>query len=389
MKPIANSIAATADELTAWRRDFHQHPELGYHEQRTAATVAERLNGFGLDEVATGIGGTGVLGVLHGATGAGGESIMLRADMDALPIDEATGLDHASRSPGTMHACGHDGHMTMLLGAARRLAESRAFDGTVYFCFQPAEEGGAGAKAMLEDGLFERFRPRAVYGLHNWPGLPAGTMGVREGPVMAAGDAFEIRLTGKGGHGAEPQNARDPIVAGAQIVTALQSIVARRVNPQQAAVLSVTSFRAGNAHNVIPGEAVLGGTCRCFDDALYARMVEEMDAISRAIAGAMGIGIEIWRREGYPTVVNDGAEADFVESVMQDVVGEGAVIRDHAPSMASEDFSYFSREVPGAFAVIGNGDSAPLHHPEYDFNDEIAPVGVAYWTRLVERALPA
>jgi hippurate hydrolase len=263
MKPIPNSIAAQAGELAEWRQDFHHHPELGYAEQRTAAKVAERLAAFGLDGVETGIGGTGVIGVLHGRNGPGGAAIMLRADMDALPIEEATGAPHASANPGIMHACGHDGHTTMLLGAAQHLAGTRNFDGTVYFCFQPAEEGGAGAKAMLDDGVFERYRPRAVYGMHNEPGLAVGQFAVKDGPVLAAADQFTITITGRGGHAAEPHHARDPIVAGAHLVTALQTVVSRVVDPLQPAVLSVTRFSAGSTHNVIPDKAELMGTTPC------------------------------------------------------------------------------------------------------------------------------
>jgi amidohydrolase len=389
MKPIPNSIAAQAGELAEWRQDFHRHPELGYAEHRTAAKVAERLTALGLDGVETGIGGTGVLGVLHGRGGPGGEAIMLRADMDALPIDEATGAAYASTTPGTMHACGHDGHTTMLLGAAKHLAETRNFDGTVYFCFQPAEEGGGGAKAMLDDGLFQRYRPRAVYGMHNWPGMPVGQFTVKDGPVLAAADAFTITITGSGSHAARPQDSRDPIIAGAQLITALQTVVSRVIDPLQPAVLSVTAFSAGSTHNVIPDQAVLMGTTRCFDDGVMQQICDEMDRLCAQIGAAMRVEIGIERNPiPYPPTINDPAEADFAETVMREAFGDANVVRGHAPTMAGEDFSFFAREVPGCYVMIGNGDSAPLHNSGYDFNDEAAPLGVAYWARLVESALP-
>jgi len=389
MKPIPNSIAAQTDELAEWRQDFHRHPELAYSEQRTAAKVADRLAEFGFDNVETGIGGTGVLGVLHGRGGPGGEAILLRADMDALPIHETTGVGYASTSPGVMHACGHDGHTTMLLGAAKHLAATGNFDGTVYFCFQPAEEGGAGAKAMLDDGLFDRYRPRAVYGMHNWPGLPVGEFAVKNGPVLAATGMFTVTVTGKGSHGAEPHSGRDPIVAAAHLVTALQSIVSRVVDPLQPAVLSVTAFNAGSTFNVIPGEAVLKGTIRTFDEKVRALIIDQMDRICAEIAGAFAVKVDVDRGTvAYPPTINDGTQADFAESVMREVFGDAAVHRGHPPTMAGEDFAYFSREVPGAYVIIGNGGSAPLHNAGYDFDDRAAPLGVAYWARLVEKALP-
>ncbi|MGF1502488.1 MAG: M20 aminoacylase family protein [Paracoccaceae bacterium] len=389
MIPLPNSIAALAEELTAWRRDFHAHPELGYGEHRTAAKVAERLAAFGFDHVETGIGGTGVLGVLHGSDGAGGPAIMLRADMDALPILEATGLPHASTAEGVMHACGHDGHTTMLLGAAKHLAETRAFRGTVYFCFQPAEEGGAGAKAMLDDGLFERYRPRAVYGLHNWPGLPVGQMAVKEGPVLAAADEFAIVITGRGGHAAEPHGTRDPIPAACALVGALQTVVSRVVDPRQPAVVSVTQIEAGSTHNIIPNEARLRGTTRSFDQGVHDLIVAEMDRIVAKTAESFGVEARVERDAiPYPPTINDAAEARFVHGVMRELVGEDAARFGHPPTMAGEDFSFFANEVPGAYAIIGNGEGAPLHHPEYDFDDAALPLGVAYWTRLVQTALP-
>ncbi len=389
MLPVPNSIAAIAELLTEWRRDLHAHPELGYEEHRTARLVAERLRDFGLDAVETGIGSTGVVGVLHGEGGPGGPAIMLRADMDALPLTEVTGLPHASTHEGVMHACGHDGHTTMLLGAAKRLAEDRSFAGTVYFCFQPAEEGGAGAKAMLKDGLLERFPAEAVYGLHNWPGLAVGEMAVTEGPVLAAADEFRITIEGRGGHAAEPHLARDPLLAAAHLVTELQTIVARRVDPLQAAVVSVCEFLAGHTHNVIPSSASLRGTTRCYDEGVGRLIHEEICQLAKGVATAHGCTAEIERGpDPYPPTVNDAERARFAHSVMVEVVGPEAATFGHEPSMAGEDFAFMANQRPGAFAIIGNGPSAALHHPGYDFDDAALPVGVAYWVRLVERALP-
>ncbi len=387
--PLPNSIAAMADDLALWRRDFHAHPELGYEEHRTAARVAELLQSFGLDEVATGIGGTGVVGVLHGHGGAGGPAIMLRADMDALPIEERTGVPHASTYPGKMHACGHDGHTTMLLGAARHLAETRRFAGTVYFCFQPAEENGAGAAAMLRDGLFERFPPRAVYGMHNWPGLEIGRMAITEGPVFARADSFRIEIRGQGGHGAEPHAARDPLLAGAHLVSELQMVVSRCIDPRHPAVVSVCAFESGDTHNVIPERAALRGTTRCYSETV----AEELHAaIARLCHGvAAGHGVEIAFEpdpEIDPPTVNDPSEARFAHAVMAELLGEEAAILGHPPAMVAEDFAYLAQAVPGAYAIIGNGEGPPLHHPAYEFDDRAAPYGVAYWVRLAERALP-
>ncbi len=390
--PLDNSIAALATELQDWRRDFHRHPELGYAEHRTARVVAEKLRAFGLNEVHEGVGGTGVVGLLHGEAGAADEAntILLRADMDALPIHEADETrEYRSETPGVMHACGHDGHTTMLLGAAKRLADSRNFNGSVVFIFQPAEEGGAGAKAMIEDGLFERFPCRAVYGMHNWPRLPVGEFSVRPGPVMAAADELTITLTGKGGHAAKPDRARDPVIAAAQIVTALQSIVARMVDPLHPAVLSITQIHAGTTFNVIPDAAMLSGTVRSFDQDLDDKIHDALAQIVHSIADAYGMAAEIERCPNpYPPTVNDPAEAEFAGEVLEALVGTEALHRDWPPTMGGEDFAFLAREKPGAFVFIGNGDSEPLHNAAYDFNDEVAPLGVAYWTRLVETALP-
>lgn len=391
--PLPNSIAAMTPELTEWRRDFHQHPELCYEETRTSALVAERLRSFGFDTVETGIGKTGVIGVLHGAGGPGeGEeqAILLRADMDALPIHEETGAPHASTADGKMHACGHDGHTTMLLGAAKHLAVTRNFKGTVYFCFQPAEEGGAGARAMIEDGLFERFPCRQVFGMHNWPTMPVGHFAVKPGPMLAAADEFRITLEGRGGHAAKPDKARDPIVAGAHLVSALQTLVSRSVDPLQPAVLSVTQFHAGSAFNVIPERAMIGGTVRTFDEAVHLQIHEGIARLATETARMFDMTADVYRgTDGYyPPTINDAATADFAKAVLQEVAGEEQVHTEFPPTMGSEDFAFMSREKPGVFVFCGNGDTASLHNAKYDFNDDALAHGVAYWTKLVETALP-
>ncbi len=391
-KPIPNSIADMAVTLAEWRRDIHAHPELAYEEVRTAGIVAAKLREFGFDVVEEGVGGTGVVGVLHGADGpaSGPEGrVMLRADMDALPIIEATGAAHASTNPRKMHACGHDGHTTMLLGAAKHLAETRNFSGSAVFCFQPAEEGGGGARAMLEHGMLERHPCRAAFGMHNWPGMPVGDFRVTPGPVMASADMFEITIAGKGGHGALPHLARDPIVAGAHLVTALQTIVSRRVEPIKPAVLSVTTFHAGSTSNVIPAEAKLSGTVRAFHREVSDLVYAEMERICAQVGEAFGVKIAFdGGPMSYPPTVNDAQATAFAAEVLDEVVGADHVERNADPTMGSEDFSFFANAVPSSFVFIGNGDSADLHHPKYDFDDAAAPIGVAYWTRLVEKALP-
>jgi hippurate hydrolase len=391
-KPIPNSIASLAAEMTEWRRDFHEHPEIGYEEVRTSGIVAEKLRGWGFDEVETGVGGTGVVGILHGADGpaeGAGKRILLRADMDALPMEEMTGLPYASRTPGRMHGCGHDGHTAMLLGAAKHMAETRNFSGTVVFVFQPAEEGGGGAKAMIDDGLLERWPVRMAFGMHNDPRNPVGRFGTNAGPAMAYADRFVIKIRGRGGHAAMPQYADDVIVAGAQLVTAFQSIVSRRRDPMNPAVISVTRFAAGSAYNVLPGEAEIWGTLRVLDDPLAGQLIAEMERQCRLIGEAMGVEVEAeLGLDAYPVCFNDRAATDFAVSVLEELVGPENVESDATPVLGGEDFAFFSQVVPGSFIFIGNGESAPLHHPQYDFNDEISPLGVAYWARLVERALP-
>jgi hippurate hydrolase len=386
---IINRIGDFQDDMTAWRRDLHAHPELGFEETRTAALVADRLRAFGLDEVHTGLARTGVVGVLK--AGAGGRAIGLRADMDALPIVEATGLPYASQHQGRMHACGHDGHTPMLLGAARYLAETRNFDGTVYFIFQPAEEMLAGGRVMVEEGLLERFPAEQVFGMHNWPRLPLGEFAMRPGPVMAAADRIAIRLIGRGGHGAMPQHARDPVVAGAQIVSALQTIVARNADPIDRAVVSITRFHAGDADNVIPHGAVLGGTARSFTPEMRDLIERRIGEIGRGIAQALGVEAEVSYERGYPPTVNSEAETELAAAAAAAVVGADKVDRAPAPVMGAEDFSFMLEQRPGSYVFIGNGggDDAPMvHHPRYDFNDEVLPYGASYWARLVEQLLP-
>ncbi len=387
--PLPNSNAAMTLELTEWRRDFHMHPEIAYEETRTSAVVAEKLRAFGCDEVVTGIGGTGVVGVIRGKGAAASDrSIMLRADMDALPIHEETGAEYASQTPGKMHACGHDGHTTMLLGAAKHLAETRAFDGTIYLCFQPAEEGGAGAKAMIEDGLFDRFPAQRVFGMHNWPGLPVGQFGLRPGPMLASADEFAITLTGRGGHAAKPDKGRDPIVAGAYLVTALQTLVSRRTDPLQPAVLSVTTFHAGSAFNVIPGTAELSGTVRSFDEEVHEAIHAGIAEMATQCEAMFGVSAVVSRpKTCYPPTVNAPELAEFCGDVLEEFVGKENVNRSYDQTMGAEDFAFLSREVPGCFVFCGNGDSAALHNEKYDFDDSALATGVAYWVRLAEAAL--
>ncbi|EKE43961.1 amidohydrolase [Oceaniovalibus guishaninsula JLT2003] len=384
--PVRNRLAEMHDEIAAWRRDLHAHPELLYDVHRTAGFVAEKLRGFGCDEVVEGIGRTGVVGLIHGNRGRG-RTIGLRADMDALPIDEATGAPHASTVPGLMHACGHDGHTAMLLGAARHLAETRNFAGTVAVVFQPAEEGGAGADAMVRDGLIERFGIAEIYGMHNSPLLPAGAFGIRPGPFYAACDSFEIAVTGRGGHAARPNQTVDTTLAASAIVMALQSIVARNTDPQQPAVLSVTSFRtATDAFNVIPETVALRGTVRTFDADVRATILRRLDEVASLTARSYGAEARVTVEEkGYPVMENHAAETDHAAQAARAVAG--AVDTDVPRTTGGEDFAYMLQACPGAYIQIGNGPSAGLHHPQYDFNDDIIPVGASWWVTLAESRL--
>jgi len=385
--PISSAITALVPDVRAWRRELHQNPEINYDVEETARFVAERLRAFGCDEVKTAIGRTGVVGVIRGAKGPSSRTIGLRADMDALPIEEETNLPYRSRTPGKMHACGHDGHTAMLLGAARRLAESRDFAGDAIVIFQPAEEGGAGAMAMIDDGLLDQFRIDQVYGMHNWPGSPIGQFSIRKGPLMAAADEVTIAIEGKGGHGAMPHQCIDPVMVGAQIVTALQTITSRNVDPLDSSVISITQFKAGSASNIIPQTAWLNGTVRTLKPATRDRVEKRIREIAAGLAEASGASAEVTYRRGYPPTINHGNETDFAASVARKVAGESKVDANTSPTMGSEDFSFMLEARPGAFIFIGNGDSATLHHPSYDFNDEVLPYGMSYWVELVETAL--
>ncbi len=390
--PVVNRIADFHAEIAGWRRDLHAHPELLFDVHRTAATVAEKLKAFGCDEVVTGIGRTGVVGVIKGRKGAGAgraATVGLRADMDALPIEEATGLPHASKVPGKMHACGHDGHTAMLLGAARYLAETRNFAGTAVVIFQPAEEGGGGGKEMVADGLMQRFGIEEVYGMHNYPGMPVGQFGLRTGPIMAAADYVSVEIEGKGAHAARPHHGIDPILVGAQIVSQLQSIVSRSVDPLQAAVVSICTFQAGETDNVIPQTGMMLGTVRTLRPDVQDLVERRVSEIVEGVARLHGASAKVTYVRNYPVTINHDAQTDFATSVAAEVVGAGRVDTDFPPMMGAEDFSFMLNERPGAFIFVGNGDSAGLHHPAYNFNDDAIPVGASYWVRLVETAMPA
>ena len=386
--PILNRAAELQPEVAEWRRHIHRNPELGYQEHETAAFVAERLREFGCDEVVTGLGKTGVVGLIRGSRGAG-PTLGLRADMDALPMSEANNFAHASQVPGKMHACGHDGHTAMLLGAAKYLAETRNFAGSVAVIFQPAEEGGGGGLAMVKDGLMERFGIERVFGMHNLPGLPAGQFALRPGPIMAATAEFVVTVTGKGGHAALPHGTVDPIVAASQMVTALQTITSRNLDPVSALVVSVTKFQAGHAHNVIPDTAVFSGTIRSLEDSVGAMARERIGAICQGIAQAAGATVNIDIDVNYPVTRNHEAETALALSVATGIAGPAAVDGNLPPMMGGEDFSYMLQQRPGAFIFVGNGDTAGLHNPAYDFNDEIIPSGISYWVALAETTLAA
>ena len=387
--PIVNRIADLHGEITAWRHDIHAHPELLYDVHRTAASVAEKLKSFGCDEVVTGIGRTGVVGVIRGSKpDDGGRVIGLRADMDALPIEEATDLPYRSTVPGKMHACGHDGHTAMLLGAARYLTETRNFAGTAVVIFQPAEEGGAGGKAMVQDGLMDRFRIEEVYGMHNYPGLPVGQFGLRPGPLMAAADRLTIEIEGRGGHAARPHISVDTVLVGAQIINQIQSIVSRNVDPLQAAVISICVFQAGSTDNVIPQTALLRGTARSLTPEVRDLLERRLHEVVTGTAQLYGATAKLTYKRDYPETRNHERQAAFAAAVAAQVVGQERVDDRFAPVMGAEDFSFMLEARPGAFIFVGNGDSAGLHHPAYDFNDETIPIGTSYWVKLVETALP-
>ena len=388
--PIVNRVADLQPDIQAWRRDIHSHPELLYEVHRTAAFVADRLREFGCDEVATGLGKTGVVGVIKGRKPGSGEVkvLGLPADMDALPIEEATGLPYASKTPGLMHACGHDGHTAMLLGAARYLAETRNFAGEVAVIFQPAEEGGAGAEAMIKDGLIERFKIDQVYGMHNGPGLPIGAFAIRPGALMASTDAIDITIEGHGGHAAKPHNCIDSLLVGAQLVTALQQIVSRSVDPLEAAVLSICEFHAGNARNVIPQSAVLRGTVRTLTPKVRDLMEKRVREVVTGVAQMTGARIDLDYSRNYPVVMNHPEQTEIAIRAAKEVAGD-ANVHEMPPMMGGEDFAYMLEARPGAFIFVGNGDSAGLHHPAYNFNDEAIVYGTSFFIKVVENTLAA
>lgn len=385
--PIKNRFAELLPEITAWRRDIHENPEILFETHRTGNIVADRLREFGCDEVVTGIAKTGVVGIIHGKASGSGKVIGLRADMDALPIMEATGLEYASRTPGAMHACGHDGHTAMLLGAAKYLAETRNFDGTVAVIFQPAEEGGGGGRVMVEEGIMERWNIQEVYGMHNWPGMPAGTFGIRPGSFFAAADQFDIEIEGRGAHAAKPHEGVDTTVVASQIVIALQTIASRNVDPTEQVVVSVTSFQTDTtAYNVIPQRVHLKGTVRTLNAEIRDRVETRVTGIAEKTAEAFGAVARVNYRRGYPVMVNSEEQTEFAAEVARSVSGACA----NAPLiMGAEDFSFMLNARPGAYILVGNGETAMVHHPEYDFNDEVIPSGCSWWAELVERRMPA
>lgn len=382
--PVINRIADYADDMTAWRKHLHAHPELRFECFETAAFVVERLREFGIDEIHEGIATSGVVAIIDGSKP--GPTIGLRADMDALPMDELTGLDYASTIKGKMHACGHDGHTTMLLGAAKYLAETRNFAGRVALIFQPAEEGGGGAQVMVQEGILDRFEISQVYALHNAPGTPVGAFYTTPGPLMAAVDTFDINITGCGGHGAMPHETVDPIVAAVGIVTAIQTIVSRNNYTQDDLVVSVTQIHAGSADNIVPETAYINGTVRTFDRAVQDMVMARLKAIVAGQAASYGVEADFIYEIGYPATVNDPDRAAFAADVAREVSADvnDAAVRE----MGAEDFSYMLEKRPGAYLFVGNGDTAGLHHPAYDFDDATAPTGASFFARLVERALP-
>ena len=386
--PINNRIAKFTREMTKWRHHIHQHPESAFEEHETSDFVALRLHEFGID-VHRGLAGTGVVGTLKGDKGDG-PAIGLRADMDALDIEEANDVDYKSQNPGKMHACGHDGHTTMLLGAAKYLAETRNFAGTVHFIFQPAEENEGGGRVMIEDGLFEKFPVESVYGLHNIPGIPVGEFAIRPGPIMASFDIFEITLQGIGTHAALPDLGRDAVVAGSQLISALQTIASRTISPFDSAVVTVTQMHAGDTWNVIPEEVIIRGTTRAFKEDIQDHMEREIHRITDGIAATFSVSADIRYERRYPPTINNAAETETTAAVARKVAGKERVFLDKDPMMGAEDFSFMLNEKPGAYIWIGNGPlegGCMLHNPNYDFNDEILPLGASYWAELVETRL--
>ena len=384
--PVINSIAAFADDLAAWRQHLHRWPELGFDCHDTAGFVAARLREFGVDEIHEGIATSGLVAIIAGQ--GPGPTIGLRADMDALPISEGTGLAHASEIPGRMHACGHDGHTAMLLGAARYLAQTRRFAGRVALIFQPAEEAGGGAEVMCRDGVLDRFGVERVFAMHNAPNMPEGAVVTAPGPIMAAVDSFEITVTGQGGHAALPQEAVDPVVAAVQIAQAIQTIPARNVSAHDALVISITQIHTGSADNVIPATAWINGTVRTLERGVQDIVRRRMAEICAGTGAAFGCEVALDYAPGYPATVNDAAEAGVLADAAREVVGPGAVTDDAGPEMGAEDFAFMLQARPGAYMFLGQGPGAALHHPEYDFNDSVAPLGASIFARLVERSQP-
>ncbi|UWQ44441.1 M20 aminoacylase family protein [Leisingera aquaemixtae] len=385
--PVKNRFAELQDEITAWRRDIHENPEILFETHRTSALVAEKLQDFGCDEVVTGIGRTGVVGVIRGKADSSGKVIGLRADMDALPIHEQTGLDYASKTPGAMHACGHDGHTAMLLGAAKYLSETRNFDGTVVVIFQPAEEGGGGAKVMCDDGLMDRWGVQEVYGLHNWPGQPLGTFAIRPGSFFAATDQFDITFEGRGGHAAKPHETIDTTVLAAQAVLALQTIASRNADPVHQIVVSVTSFETSSkAFNVIPQKVQIKGTVRTMSKEMRDLAEKRIKEVCTGIAATFGGTADVTYNRGYPVMVNHEEQTEFAAKVAASVSGS---CEDAPLVMGGEDFAFMLEERPGAYILMGNGDTAMVHHPEYNFNDEAIPAGCSWWAEIVEQRMPA
>ena len=385
--PVKNRFAELLPEITEWRRDLHENPEILFETHRTSAVVTEKLQAFGCDEVVTGIGRTGVVGVIKGKSNSSGKVIGLRADMDALPIHEQTGLDYASKTDGAMHACGHDGHTAMLLGAAKYLSETRNFDGTVVVIFQPAEEGGGGGKEMCDDGMMDRFGIQEVYGMHNWPGRPVGSFAIRPGAFFAATDQFEIEIEGRGGHAAKPQETIDSTVVASQIVMAFQTIASRNVDPVEQVVVSVTSFETSStAFNVIPQKVHLKGTVRTLSSEVRDLAQERVAEIAEGTAAMMGAQARVNYMRGYPVMVNSDTQTEFAASVAASVSGECS---DAPLVMGGEDFAFMLEERPGAYILVGNGDTAAVHHPEYNFNDDAIPAGCSWWAEIVEQRMPA
>ena len=385
--PVKNRFAELQEEITAWRRDIHENPEILFETHRTSALVAEKLKEFGCEEVVEGIGRTGVVGVIKGKTDTAGKVIGLRADMDALPILEATGVEYASKTPGAMHACGHDGHTAMLLGAAKYLSETRNFDGTVVVIFQPAEEGGGGGKEMCDDGMMDRWNIQEVYGMHNWPGQPVGSFAIRPGSFFAATDTFDITLEGKGGHAAKPHETIDTTVMASQIVLGLQTIASRNADPVDQVVVSVTSFETSSkAFNVIPQQVQIKGTVRTMSTGMRDLAERRIKEICTGISAACGGTADINYMRGYPVMVNSEAQTEFAADVAKSISGQ---CEDAPLVMGGEDFAFMLEERPGAYILVGNGDTAAVHHPEYNFNDEAIPAGCSWWAGIVEQRMPA